>query len=202
MERNSTFELGQWVQIDGGVGQVLYVRPIHVEKYSSEYFDGKKLGEFLHDVVVAKMLCDFSGKIRKKNRMTWFNANYVNSADDQDIAVVRKIKTESPDEYRNYVVYDERRTVGISTEIHFTVNHEVIPDLTNRLQSIAASLPNTFTLKEYVVFLKENQFPLDFDQARKFVPGTGLNFTIILFCPMLRVVGKQFIYTKSWCSAK
>lgn len=202
MENLSSFEIGQWVQIEGGIGQVLYVRPIYVERYSSDYFDGRKVGEFIYDAVVAKVLCDFSGKIRKKNRITWFNANYVNAADEQDMLVVQKIKSENPGEYRNYVVYDERRTIGISTEIDFALDSEVIEDLTSRLQAIAMRLPNTFTMKEFLGFLKENEFPLDFDQARKFVPGTGLNFSVILFCPMLRVVGKQLIYTKAWSLAK
>lgn len=132
--------------------------------------------------------------------MTWYNADYVRPADDQDMFVVQKIMLESPEEYRKYIVYNERRMIGISTEIHFSVDPDLIEGLSISLQSISETLPNTFTMKEFLVFLKKNDFPLDFGQARAFVPGTGLNFSVSLFCPMLRVVGKEFIYTRAWAS--
>lgn len=41
------FEIGQWVHLTEGIGQILLVRAIHVEKYTTEYYEGRKLGEYI-----------------------------------------------------------------------------------------------------------------------------------------------------------
>jgi hypothetical protein len=66
---SNSFEIGQWVELIEGIGQVIYVRENFVEKFTEEYFEGKKVGAYIYDVVVCKLLCDFNGKIRKKNRV-------------------------------------------------------------------------------------------------------------------------------------
>lgn len=58
------FELRDWVATDDGLGQVIYNRPIHVEKYNKQ--DGnEKVGTHIRNLYVCKILCDFEGKPKR-----------------------------------------------------------------------------------------------------------------------------------------
>jgi len=198
-ENHKNYEIGQWIGFTEGLGQVLFIREDYVEKYSSEYFEGKKVGEDLGDILVYKQLCDFTGKLRKKNLVDWAPARYCEPISDQYRKVVEAIKSNSPEEYRKYLVYDSRLVTTVTTEISFGVPPDTIASAGKIIDEINATIKKPFTLKEFLATASVMELPLDFSRAKKYVPGSGQNFTVNLSCPLYKTINKQRIYSKVWC---
>ena len=201
-ENHKNYEIGQWIGFTEGLGQVLFVREDYVEKYSSEYFEGKKVGEDLGDILVYKQLCDFTGKLRKKDLVNWAPARYCEPISDQYRKVVEAIKSNSPEEYRKYLVYDSRLVTTVTTEISFGVPPDTIASVEKVIDEINTTIKKPFTLKEFLATASEMELPLDFSKARKYVSGSGQNFTVNLSCPFYKTINKQRIYSKVWCRGR
>jgi hypothetical protein len=199
---SNNFEIGQWVTLIEGIGQVIHVREHFVEKFTEEYFEGKKVGTYIHDVVVCKLLCDHHGKIRKKSRIVAVTNQWCEPIDKKSKRIIDVIKAKSPKEHRDYVTWDERQDIGGSVAIEFAVPSESIPLLQQQIGAINDALPNSFTLNEFLDVAAEKKLALDFSQARKFVPGTGQNFSVILFNRLYKTVGKNRMYTRVWCRSR
>ena len=60
-------KIGNWVDAYEGIGKVISISNFYVEEYSSEFRGGVELGSSLTSQVVYKILCDFKGKLRKRN---------------------------------------------------------------------------------------------------------------------------------------
>lgn len=195
---NSQFEIGQWIEATDGIGQVLYIRRIYNEKYSTEFFDGQKIGEHLSDILVIKLLCDHSGKIKTRNRIVAENAKFCRAAENKAKEYIENIRDADADSYTAYLFYDDKKDIGWSLSIFFKVPNDSVTALQESINEINKLLPSSFGFKEFLSVAKEQKLDLDFSEARKFVPGTGLNFSVIFFNRLYKVVGKQRIYTKVW----
>lgn len=198
-KEQKNYEIGQWIGFTEGLGQVLFIREDYVEKYSPEYFDGKKVGEDLGDILVYKQLCDFTGKLRKKDLINWAPARYCEPISDQYRKVVEAIKSNSPEEYRKYLVYDSRLVATVTTEISFRVPPDAISTVERIIDEINTTIKKPFTMKEFLQTAKDVALPLDFSRATKYVPGTGQNFTLNFSCPLYKTINKQRIYSRVWC---
>lgn len=196
------YEIGQWVELAEGIGQVIFVREIFTERFTEEYFEGSKVGSYSYDVLVCKLLCDYEGKVRKKDRVIAVRDEYCNMIDKESQKLVEAIKINSPTEYREYIVSDDKADIGGSVSIDFIVPVDLIDKLKDEISKIDEALPNFFTLKEFLAVAKEKGLQLDIKQARKYVPGTGLNFSVILFNRLYKTVNKQRIYTRLWCRSR
>ena len=192
-KEQENYEIGQWIGSTEGLGQVLFIREDYVEKYSSEYFEGKKVGEDLGDILVYKQLCDFTGKLRKKDLINWAPARYCEPISDQYRKMVEAIKSNSPEEYRRYLVYDSRLVTTVTTEISFRVPPDAISSVEKVINEINKTIKKPFTLKEFLATASEMELPLDFSQVKKYVPGSGQNFTVNLSCPLYKTINKQRI---------
>lgn len=190
------------MELAEGIGQVIYVRENFVEEFTEEYFEGRKVGDYIYDVLVCKLLCDFNGKIRKKNRVLAVRDRYCKPIDKESKRIVDFVKSESPKEYRDYVIWDDKSDIGGSVAIEFAVPGDLISHLQQQIGAINDALPSSFTLKEFLALSAEKNLSLDFGQAKKYVPGTGLNFSVILFNRLYKTVGKKRIYTKVWCRSR
>ena len=85
MTNNTTqFEIGQWINTDEYFAQIIAINEEYVEKYSYAYFDGKKVGEYMGDILICKVLCDFNGKIKKRNRIIIASSNWSEKLKPQD----------------------------------------------------------------------------------------------------------------------
>lgn len=194
----TSFEIGAWVETFEGIAQVLYVRENFVEKYTPEFCDGGKVGAYLFDMLVCKLLCNFDGKIRKKNRTTALRSDYCKSADAESMAMVESIKKNFPDDYRNFVVGDERADVGDSVLICFNVREDAIAGLHEEIDAINCALGKSFTISEFVDMAKDRKIALDFTQVKPHTAGASVNFAVVLFNRLYKTVGKNRIYSRVW----
>jgi hypothetical protein len=196
------FEIGQWVHLTEGIGQILLVRTMHVEKYTTEYYEGRKLGEYIDDVLVCKLLCDYSAKIRKKNRIVAARSSNCEPIDAESRETVSRIKDQTPDEYRRYLVYDEKADIGGSVSIEFSLPSERIKEVEEEMARVQGCLPNSFTFTEFLKASKEAGLSLDFESTRMYTPGTGQNFSLIFFNRLYKSINKERVYTKLWYRTK
>jgi hypothetical protein len=168
---------------------------MHVEKYTSEFYEGIKVGSYIRDCIIYKILCDFEGKIRTRKRINYVRDDYANLIDNKYSHYVSDIKNNQPDEYRKFVVYDEKSEFGVCISIHFSLSPEEIEDAEIKMASINKSLPRSFTFKEFEKISKAHELKLDFKNSRAYTPGTGQKFSVNFFNRMLKTVGKERIYS-------
>ena len=174
----------------------------YVEKYSYAYFDGKKVGEYIGDTLICKVLCDFNGKIKKQNRIIIASSNLSRTLKADEKKVIREIKDKQPEEYRNYVTYNEKSTIGESLSIYLSLSEQEIEKAIDEINLVSEKLPNTFTFKEFIKIAKPLNFSLNFDKSLGYQPGWGETFSVNFFSPLSKTVNKQKIYSRVWGDKK
>jgi len=199
MKTNSAqFEIGQWIYTDEYYAQILMVNEDYVEKYSYAYFDGKKVGEYIGDTLICKVLCDFNGKIKKQNRIIIASSNWSNALKADEKKIIKEIKSKQPEEYRNYITYNEKDTIGESLSIYLSLSEKEIEKALYEINLISEKLPNTFTFKEFVKTAKSLNFSLDFEKSLGYQSGWGETFSVNFFSPLAKTVNKQKVYSRIW----
>jgi hypothetical protein len=155
------FELGQWVSTEDGYGQVMYIRPFYVEDYETDRKE-RRNGEFERYIYVCKILCDFNGKIKIKNRINIYTS--ISKIDKEGAAFVKDIKTNQPDEYAKYIVHDDKVDICRQMFLQYqAVNKSTlnIEDVEQKLADIETALYPAFTFKEFVAECNKQNFPID-----------------------------------------
>ena len=196
------FEIGQWIYTDEYYAQILMVNENYVEKYSYAYFDGNKVGEYTDDSLVCKVLCDFNGKIKKKNRIIIASSNWSRALKTDEKKIIKEIKTTQPEEYRSYITYNEKSTIGDSLSIYLSLSEKEIEKAFDEINIISEKLPKAFTFKEFVKTAKSINFSLDFEKSLGYQSGWGETFSINFFSPLSKTVNKQKVYSRLWGDKK
>jgi len=176
------FEIGDWVTFDNFIGQILYVRDVFVEKYSSEYFSRApqyKIGTYICTNYIVKCLCDSKGKIKKENRI--FSAGPLFLIDDNEKKIVEKIKNETPEEYHEYIIYDTTIPYMSYDYLNVFVRESEVQMIEDYLNDIQRDLPSSFTINEFESLVKNSPFSSYLDSVHR--GNTGLeHFELIFFC--------------------
>jgi hypothetical protein len=81
----------------------MYIRPLYVEDYENNR-KGRRNGEFIRNIFICKILCDFNGKIRRKINVY----TSMSKLDKEGARLVKEIKKNQPDEYARYIVHDDK----------------------------------------------------------------------------------------------
>ena len=202
--RNNTaqFEIGQWIYTDEYYAQILMVNEDYVEKYSCAYFDGKKVGEYIGDTLICKILCDFNGKIKKRNRIIIASSNWSRTLKADEKKTLKEIKTKQPEEYSSYITYNEKNSIGETLSIYLPLSEKEIENAFDEINLISEKLPNAFTFKEFVKTAKSLNFSLDFEKSLGCQPGWGETFSINFFNPLAKTVNKEKVYSRIWGNKK
>jgi hypothetical protein len=156
------FELGQWVTTEDGYGQVMYIRPLYVEDYENNR-KGRRNGEFIRNIFICKILCDFNGKIRRKINVY----TSMSKLDKEGARLVKEIKKNQPDEYARYIVHDDKVDIcGQLFRDYKVVNKSSlnIEEVQQKLAEIEMNLYPAFTFKEFVAECAKQNFPIDLKQ--------------------------------------
>lgn len=196
-----SFEIGEWIEIDEGIGQLLYVRDNVVEKYSTEFNEGKRVGENIGEILICKILCDYEGFCKKRNRIAAVKSEYASPVTKESKVIVDEIKKNKPNEYRDYILYDDKSDIGGSLHLSIKVEESVIDVLHNDIMSINNALPPSFTLNEFLKAFRDGVSSIDLDVELKKCPVFDPNFSIYLFCRLYKTINKKRIYSKVWSSS-
>jgi len=87
------YEKNCWVSALQGVARVIASVDVHVEEYSSAYISGKKnVGDYLHTLVVYKVLCNYDGVIRKRFKSDSSNQSLISLANERSLELIDKIQ--------------------------------------------------------------------------------------------------------------
>ncbi len=190
------FELGQWVTTEDGYGQLMYIRPFYVEEYETDRKE-RNNGEFIRYIFICKILCDFNGKIKNRNRIDTYTS--ISKLDKEGAAFVKEIKNNQPDEYAKYIVYDDKVDICWQMFRDYQVVNKSslnIEEVERKLADIEINLLPAFTFKEFVAECAKQNFPIDlkmlvpYGYAAKKEERITLRFDSYLY----KVKGKEVIF--------
>jgi hypothetical protein len=95
-----------------------YIRPFYVEDYETDRKE-RKNGEFIRNIFICKILCDFKGKIKSKDRISTYTS--ISKLDKEGAAFVKDIKANQYDEYAKYIVHDDKVDICRQVFLDFQV---------------------------------------------------------------------------------
>ncbi len=197
-DKNKIFELGQWVGTEDGYGQILDIRPLYVENYETDRRE-RKNGEFIRNIFICKILCDFNGKVKTKIRVY----TSINNLSKEGAALVKAIKQKQPSDYLNYIIFDDKIDVCRQIFLDYklpTKSDVIVEELKQKISHIEKGLLPAFTFKEFLEKCRENQFLVD---VEKFIPyGYTIKeeekITIRLDSYRYKVKGKESVFHRVW----
>jgi len=192
---NKKFEIGDWVSDGVDIGQILSISKFYVEKYTYEYFMGKKVNEYEATLATIKVLCEYDGKLKNRNRIDSYNIEYFNLVNKEEKELIETIKKQYPEEYEKYIFYDQKKDIYSLTHICFNVNSSELDNLHKEINEIVRLLPDAFTFNEFMKKAKERDLSLDFKKAHSCQMGSGANFELRFVNHGNKVINKKRIYT-------
>jgi hypothetical protein len=199
-EKELAFELGQWVSTEDGYGQIMYIRPLYVENYET-YRQERKNGEFIRYIFICKILCDFKGKIKNQKRISTYTS--ISKIDKEGAAFVKEIKTNQPDEYRKYILFDDKVDLCGQLFLSYKLSNKQdlnMDDLKQKMSAINKNLYPAFTFNEFVKECNEQAFPVKVDDFRPY--GSSVKkeeqVTIRLDSYLYKTKGKEAVFHKAY----
>ena len=199
---NKLFEIGEWVSDGIYIGQVLSIRNLYVEKYTADYFEDKKLGSFKATLATIKVLCETDGKIKKRDRIASYNMDYFKQVNQEESTLIQSIKSNQPEEYEKYILYDQKKDIFSVSYIGFSIVMSELDNIQEKIQSILQALPNAFTLTEFIKESQLQKLPLDFDTGTGSTIYDEGNFELQFINSNYRVINKKRIFTNVLTSVK
>jgi hypothetical protein len=188
------FDIGEWVSTEDGLGQVIYNRPIHVEKFNKQ--KGKdKVGTHLRNLYICKVLCDFEGKPKRS-----FKTNIYSSIDrlnPNDLELIEQVKKISPDLYEKYLLSENKTLLQHQCFVSFGLFNIEKDLLQAKFVNIKDKLANEFTFKEFEkVFNNENMSfdILEYIQYGYTKPQGSTELKIRFDADLYKVRDKEFVF--------
>lgn len=163
---NRNFESGDWIDTLDGIGQVLLVKAEYVEEF---IFDsvrkGKNIGDVDHISVIYKLLCDYDGKLRKRNKIATANINACDPISKQSKLVLGSIKEKNSDAYKEFIElrYEDRKPILHVFSFNISKDYLYILDEVNRINE---GISHPFVFKELNCYLKA-EYGLDLLKQEK-----------------------------------
>lgn len=188
-----TFDIGEWVEYEDGYGQILYVRPKYFEIYDKAFYKGK-VGDFISMYYICKTLCGFTGKVKKRNRITLQTS--INRISDKGKQILEELKTNNSLEYENYIIFDDKVNIHDQIFLNYYFPHSRFNEVKEKLTKIYNSLYPCFTFKELVSESKKENFPFDLKNVIPLHHGFSDNekISLRLDSDLYKVKNKQSIF--------
>lgn len=192
---DTKLKVGQWVDALEGIGQVLSLHDFFVEEFNPEIAEGKKVGDSLLTLCVYKMLCDFKGKVRKRNLVLSCNANMCKPICHDSRLVLDEIQNGKPEAYKKYSDFKSKKPLGEPVDIWLRLPVDQLDDLRNGIAIVNQKLDKPFTYIEFLEALKANGIDLDFTSMHKQDPVGSSDFIVSFFNKDYLVKDKRALFT-------
>jgi hypothetical protein len=183
------FKPGDWILAAGGIGQVVSCEPLFVEEFYLK--EGQSVGDLEKVDVFFKLLCDFEGKLRKRNRFEVVREEYCKKIRAQDMKLIEKIKSSSPHEFAKFEAASE--TIGLVNGLEYKIPEEQLELTIHRLQEAIKTLPVPFTYPEFVEACKIEGLNL----IEKRAAPVDRNLTIQLYNEWGKTREKRRLFTRA-----
>jgi len=184
MASRSSIKTGDWIMVDKGLAQVLSVQDLYIEEFMPDYYlpayndGGTKVGDFLRTMCVYKLLCNYDGKLRKRNRILSCNAEYCTPLSREYEAVVEKLGQQSPDELERFRKIELEKPIQHVFPMYFRQEGLDLETLQNEVERISEDLAKPFVFSDFVAELKNRSVDLDISRAGDNPDNTSATFYI------------------------
>lgn len=191
------YQIGDWISCEDGIGQIIYVRDLFYENYIERDEKSKlKIGDIYKTFFIIKLLCDFEGKLKKKNLFVFHQAIYCNSLSKKYIELVEKIKFEKKDDYRRYIIYDEKIELNYSVSLDYRIDPEEKNKIINIISNLTWELWPAFTFDDFCKKIKEKNI---YFEPKGYIKGWhDSNYSEIIrlhfYSRLMKVANKKMIF--------
>jgi len=171
MASRSSIKTNDWVMVDDGLAQVLSMHDLHIEEFMPDYYmpdynGGRtKVGDFLQTMCVYKLLCDYDGKLRKRNRILSCNAAYCSPLDREYEIVIQKLERLNPDELERFRKVELKKPIRHVFPMFFHQDGLDLEAIQSEVELIGDNLPKPFVFSDFVAELKNRSVDLDLSRA-------------------------------------
>jgi hypothetical protein len=191
------FEIGQWIECEDGYGQIIHIRDFFVEPFKTDTKKEEKVGDFLRQIYVCKILCGFKGEIKKQSRISIYTS--IAPLADKAFEIVNDIKLKQIGEYYNYIHYEDKYDICKQVFLAYRIgddNSFDIKDIKTRISEINRNLYPSFTFKEFSIEFKKYNFPFKLEEFIRYDDHSYINEKIELRFDsrMYKVKGKETIF--------
>ena len=104
-------EINDWVDALDGIAQVIEIQKIYREEYPLSSLPPKKSeeGKLLNTIIIHKVLCDFEGKIRKRNLVQHCSLDLCTPLCNESKEVLNELKSTKPRELEKFEAISQTR---------------------------------------------------------------------------------------------
>lgn len=192
---SQTLELGQWVVSEDGLGQVLSLHKHHRESFE-EAFHGEKVGQITHVFAICKILCDFSGKIRKNKLLKVYQTKHIKPVSQDQKQLISHIQIHQVEAYQRYLFYDEKPGPTNSISLLFKVGGQHFKDIDRKIKEIRQHLPHFFRFKAFKKAFRQTSMPFELENYLRYGTEYSRDDTIQLVFHNhgYKTIGKEKIF--------
>ncbi len=148
-------KIGDWIDGHDGIGQVQQIAEYFIEEYRQEYLRDKQIGASSHTLIVYKMLCNFDGKLRKRNNFISCNASFCSPLSSDSRSLVDDVKNKHCEEFEKFqkLKLEDPLTHNITSWLLAPEGmSQIIADAINEFNGSAS---NDFTFDQLIHFVDE-----------------------------------------------
>ncbi|MEM6514328.1 MAG: hypothetical protein AAF660_15060 [Pseudomonadota bacterium] len=130
---------------EDGVAQVISLSDVYIEEFNLCYRSGRcGLGEFIHTLVSYKVLCDFEGVPRKRNRATFASLSEVDVASAETLEIVSGIRNKHEEYFLDFLRYKSSVRLKNSYNAWLNVPEDEAHELAAYVNSCDLEMPFTY----------------------------------------------------------
>ena len=149
MNSTEIIKKGQWIETLEGISQVLVAQDIFVEEFDRQSSETLNLGDLKNTIVTYQILCDFSGKPRKRNRVNACNSTLCSELSQENEKLLQNIKESNTRIIEAHDKYTYKGKIGSWCAAWLPVDKKCSESTLNTLNEINRTIHKPFTYKEY-----------------------------------------------------
>lgn len=187
-----------WVGGFDGIGQIIGLHALPKEEFTDvSEIEDLEFGETYIVVAEYKILADFEGKVRKRNRFKTCNMKYCSLLCEDSSLIVQSIKTDHPNEYEKYLKCVNKQDRGEWIDIYICLPDKQIDVLERMFSNVHSSLCAPFIYPEYCLALNGEGLSgapheLNMPDAQK-----ERYMVVSLFNENFKVKDKRMVFTRA-----
>lgn len=155
---------GDWVDVREGIGQVVFSNDLYIESWMNHNnsLDGND-GEYQDTIIVYKILCDYSGKLRKRNIYSSATSKLCGHASQESLSLIYDMKDKESSHLEKFLnnKYDDNKPIGCVHNIAINISSENREELMKSIEEFSLNNHDLFGYLQLEAYLNQNGFNLN-----------------------------------------
>lgn len=149
---------GDWIDGYDGIGQIQQIAEYFIEEYRQEYLRDKQIGAPLHTLIAYKMLCNFDGKLRKRNNFISCDASFCSPISSDSRSIIDDVKNKYCEEFENFLNLKLVDPLKHDITSWLLVPESMSQKVADAINEFNGNVSNDFTFDQLIHFVDE-KFP-------------------------------------------